>query len=341
MAALRGALMTLRRIGALVIAVVLVAGAAMVRVGLLDDGESSGGSSDNPGRAGRELVCITELAAVCAAIGDEIASLTVRVEDAGATLDTLVALDDAAGAPLWLTTEPYPAMVDSQRSARRVDEIGYATTPLGASRLGVAFPADGRAQLIGERCDHAELWTCYVDNAGARWTDLGGSANWQTFRPVFGDVPRSATALSSFAHAVSGFLGTATFGTAQLEAPSFIGWIRPMTQSTGRTALSGGTPLLTMVTRPSALDAGATSSAEVTSIGSSADRFEVIYPGNDMWMQAVLASPPEAGTPADLADRLAQLVTGAAGWQPPAAAANAVPGAATMAALRSFWVEAT
>lgn len=332
--------MTARRVVALVVAIALVGGAAFVRYRVIDDGDRGPGGTSAPTRGPIELVCSTELEAVCRTIHDEQPSLSVRVEDAGDTLDALATLADPEDAPLWLTVDPFPAMVDLRRTSRRIDPIDYAATPVGATPLGVAFPADGRAAVVDDSCAEPSLWTCFVHDVGASWAELGGDSSWGTFRPAFGDVAASATALASYAFASSGFLDTTSFGTAQLENRTYIAWIRPMAQAAGRTALSGGTPLLTMVTRPSALDAGATTAQEVTSIGSSADRFEVIYPDPDMWMQAVLAIPHGTELPDALSTRVDELVV-ATGWGPAADGVNPVPDATTMLALRAFWAEAT
>jgi hypothetical protein len=89
-----------RRLVAFAVAAVLVVGAFFIRREVIDSDDSEAGGSDPPG----ELVCITELADVCAALATD--DLSVTVEDAGTTLDRLGALGDDSDPPLWLTIEP-------------------------------------------------------------------------------------------------------------------------------------------------------------------------------------------------------------------------------------------
>ena len=72
-------------------------------------------------------MCATELQAACDAIAAADPDVDVLVEPAGVTLDRLAALPDDADAPVWLTIEPFPAMVDELRAAA-------GATPLGRDR---------------------------------------------------------------------------------------------------------------------------------------------------------------------------------------------------------------
>ena len=125
------------RLSALAVAVVLVVGSFLIRREVID-GDDAGTSNEQVD----ELVCITELADVCAvyAAGDQ--SVNVTIEDAGVTIDRLAALGPDADATLWLTFEPYPAMVDALRAGTRAEPLGYTASALGASQLGVALPPD-------------------------------------------------------------------------------------------------------------------------------------------------------------------------------------------------------
>ncbi|HEU4841097.1 MAG TPA: hypothetical protein VFT09_06620, partial [Ilumatobacteraceae bacterium] len=92
--------MTGRRIGAVLVAVALIAGALVLRRVVLDDDEdvaptgSTTSTTAAAAAAAGELICITELQAVCAAVRADHPTLTVTVQDAGATLDALAALPD-------------------------------------------------------------------------------------------------------------------------------------------------------------------------------------------------------------------------------------------------------
>lgn len=322
------------------------------------------------------VVCITEMASVCDAIGEAFPDLNVRVEAAGATLDRLVGLDDPATAPIWVTVDPYPAMVDAAR--RNADPIGYAGTAVGASPLAVAVPkpraaaaapatvpdtsasGDGaadssalgstaptgtepelgpmsRADSLQSGCIDDALWACIGNNAGAPWTDLGGEASWGTVRPALGDVPDSTLGLASFAAAVAGYTGVDAPTAFDWESDSsFIGWVRRLVRQSERAPDTAGTPLRTMATRASALDVAATADFELAGLGTSGDRFELVYPQPGMWLQAVVAVPAGVSAPTDLVS-VATDALAAAGWEDAAAAATPLPSATTMLALRALW----
>lgn len=324
------------RLLATALAVALVAAAVVVRREVIDDGEASGTGDDRA----VELVCITELADACRAYADSDPSLRLTVEDAGTTLDRLGALDESEPAPVWLTVEPYPAMVDSVRQAARATPLAYATTALAVSPLGIAVPADGRLDVLVAACADDPLWRCIGADAGTSWEELGGEARWGTVRPAFGDVEDSALALASFAAAVAGYLGDGDVQRSRWEAnTSFIPWLRNLVSSANGAALSAGTALGTMAVRPSALDLAATARFELAGVDAGSARFSSNYPAPEMWLQAVLAVPDGIAAPdamaADLADPIA-----AAGWDLDEPEAAGVPGAATMLALRTLWREA-
>lgn len=342
--------MNRRRLGALILAVVLVVGSFLVRRNVIDD--EAGGEPDGsvPSTADREdataIVCITELDDVCEALQATNPDIDMTVEDAGATLDRFAALDDPADVPLWLTIEPYPAMLDALRVGQRADPIGAEVTVVGASQLGIAFPAaeedrPSHGAVITTHCAGAPVWRCVGDNAGSRWTDLGGEAGWGTLRPAFGDVADSAVGLASLANAVAGYLGDGDVTRSRWDGdPSFITWFRPLSDASESVALSGGTPARTMVTRPSALDAAATATFQVVALGASGERLDLNYPEPQMWVKAVIAAPPTVAVPDDLAATVTTALE-AAGWDPPAAAGPALPSASTLLALRALWIDAT
>jgi hypothetical protein len=325
-----------RRAFAVAVAAALVVGAFFIRRDVIE-GDDDGGTSH--GDAAEELVCVPELAAVCQQLEAGGTDLRVTVEDAGATLDRL-AVVEATDAPLWLTVEPYPAMVDSIRAGARTDPVAFTTTSLGASPLGVALPSDEHLAVLEAACASDPLWRCIGDNAGMSWSELGGSAAWGTVRPAFGDVEDSALGLASFAHSVAGYFGDAEISRTRWEAdPDFITWLRRLTDTASGVSLSGGSALRTMATRPSALDIAATAGFELAALDADGQRFAPNYPAPEMWLQAVLAVPGGAAAPDDLGAELGELVRGS-GWDEPDTAATPLPGAPTMLALRAQWDEA-
>lgn len=336
--------MTLKRVGAVAAAVVLILGAFLVRRVVIDDDDADASTGTVPATtaapaAAAAVVCSTELAAACAAVEEAHPGLTVTVEPAGTTLDRLAQLPDDADAPIWFTIAPYPAMADSIRVAAGLEPFGGTAEVVAATPLAIATPG-GRAEVLTTACAATPLWRCIGDNAGSPWTALGGEEGWSTVRPSLGVVERDAMALASFAAAVAGYLGTPDVSRSAWEAdPSFIPWLRRLARAVDPTALSAGTPLATMATRP-ALDIAATSDAERTGLGATSERFDASYPEPSMWLEAVLAVPDRAAGPDDLAIVAARALAAAA-WDDPSATTQPLPGAPTMLALRSLWQEAT
>jgi len=335
-----------KRLGAVVLAIVLVAGALYVRNNVIEDDDGDAGTTgttvDEPARGdATALICITELRDVCTALETGHPDLAITIEPAGATLDRLAGLDDPADAPLWLTIDPYPAMVDVARELRSADPVTAEITVVGASQLGIAFPLSDPSYgaTLEAHCPDVALWRCIGDNAGAPWSEIGGAVSWGRLRPSFGDVNGSALGLASLAAAVAGYLGEGEVTRSRWEADaSFTAWFRRLSSASENAAMSGGTPLRTMATRP-ALDIAATAAFEVAAIDAAGSRFELTYPEPQMWVQAVIATPPGVAAPDGLAaDVGASLTT--AGWGTPDAAGGPLPNASTLLALRAFWNDA-
>jgi hypothetical protein len=327
---------TAKRIVAVLAAVALIVIALVVRRTVLDD-DATTSAGTTPTTAAHatagELVCITELAAACHAIEPQFPDLVVRVEPAGTTLDALATADNSA-VPMWATIQPFPAMVD----ALRTEPLGFTTTALGASRLTVATPKGPRAAALVSGCAGVALWACIGRHAGAPWTELGGDASLRTVRPAPGAVDREAVALASFAEAVAGY-----FGTPQISAgtwgndPAFGPWVRRLSRAVDVSSLSAGTPLATMLTRTGSLDIAATTDAEVSALGG--DRVDLNYPEPSMWVEAVLAVPGGQAAPDSLAAALTDALA-STGWSAPGSAAQRLPDAGTMLALRTYWRDA-
>lgn len=321
-----------KRLATVVVAVGLVVGAFFLRRNVIEGDE--GDPSPPPAAEAVELVCVTELEAVCTEItsGD----LRVTIEDAGTTLDRLAALPDGETAPLWLTITPYPEMVDSLRAGSGLAPLAGEAPVLAASGLTMAMP-DGRLDVLGAHCGTTPLWRCVGDVAGGPWEELGGKAAWGRVEPSVGDADQSADALASLAVAVAGYLGAATYTSADWSAqPEFLPWVSGLVRAVPVAQLSGGTPARTMVTRPTAVNVAATSDAEIAALGASMDRFESRYPEPSMWLEAVLAAPSGVDVPDGLADAAAAALL-AEGWDPPQAATQSLPSANTMLALRELW----
>ena len=335
--------MTAKRLVALVAAALLVVGAFVVRRNVIEDDDGPVSTDDaavtEPARENAtEVVCITELRDVCTELQQQHPDLVATIEDAGTTLDRLAELDDPANAPVWLTIDPFPAMVDE---LRQNDPLGFESDAVGASQLAVAFPSDGRAEVITSFCESESqrLWQCIGANAGTDWSDLGGGSIPGALSPSLGEVPEAALALVSFGHSVASYFGETNPSATRFGETSFITWLRNLSgASEGRTQ-QNSTPLATMAVRP-ALDTAATATFEVAAIDDAGDEFDVNYSEPQMWIQAVIATPAGVATPDDLAADVTRLLA-EHDWNPPTAAEAPPPSASTLLALRALWDEIT
>jgi hypothetical protein len=331
-----------KRLLAVLVAAVLIAAAFVARGALDDDADADGPDPSTPptvlATSAGELRCITELQAVCATLRREYPDLRVTVQDAGTTLEELAVLADDAPRPLWLTLEPYPAMLDALRTGNRRQPFGGSPTPVAASEL-VVVTAPDRAGSLAAGCADQPLWSCIGASAGADWTSLDPSAPSGRIRPSLGDPDRHAVALASLAAAVAGYVGRPDVRAADWQSdPAFTAWFSRLTGVVAVSALSAGTPLATMAIRRSALDVAASTDAEVAALGG--DTWVANYPQPSMWVQAVVAVPDGTAVPDDVVARVTDLTT-EAGWVEPSAAAQPLPGATTMLALRTLWQEST
>lgn len=313
--------MMLRRLATVVVAVALIVGAFVVRRNVIEGGDDD---ADEPGRGpdpASELVCVTELEAVCDELRAAHPELAVTVEDARVTLDGVVGGEPV---PLWLTFEPFPAMAGSL----------VAGAVLATAELAIATPP-GRQELLAARCAEQPLWRCVGDLAGEAWGEVPG-----VIEPSVGDVGTTAAGLASFASAVAGYFDTTELSRTVWESePEFVPWVRLLVRAVPLAQLTAGTPVTTMLIRPSAVNVAASNDAELVALGARGAEVEPGYPEPSMWLQAVLAAPVGADIPTDLAtDATAALLD--AGWsQPDATAQTPLPAATTMLALRGLWEE--
>lgn len=147
----------IKRVGAIVGAVALVAVAVLIRGRLAG---SDGGGGGGGGRSGGDLVvaCTPELAEVCAALAEAGAIATDPVT---LDLDRAVSFDDADA---WITWDPAPAIANYDAPAARWDRVEVlATAPLGF----LVGPDD-----LAGACRATPTWACVTD-AGATGAGIG------------------------------------------------------------------------------------------------------------------------------------------------------------------------
>ena len=233
-------------------------------------------------------------------------------------------------------------MVDSIRAGARAEPLGFTTTVLGASQLGVALPPDGRLDVLVAACARQPLWRCIGDERRRRRGPTSAARRrWGTIRPALGDVDDSALGLASFAASVAGY-----FGDADVEPQPMGG--RPRVHPAGSrhsptpssgVSLSGGSAAghdgdaaeRPRHRRHRRLRAGQRSMPARTL------RSQLSCTGD---VVAGRAGRARRGCCAgDLASDLTEQLR-SAGWDDAGDGGDPVPSASTMLALRAYWQDA-
>jgi hypothetical protein len=209
-----------QRVGAAIAAVLLVVVALWIR-GRIDQSTETSPTV--------RVLCTTELEAACTELADD-ADVSVTVEPAGTTAQSLVALPDEQRPDFdaWLAPSPWPEIVDVLRGEnQRRPLFAGASDPIGRSPLVLVVRAD-RAPVLEATpaCDTTIDWKCVGGVAGQPWTNLpGGQPAWGTVKPTFGDPSVNAIALLVLSQATSEFLGTADYSRADLETDEYLDWL--------------------------------------------------------------------------------------------------------------------
>jgi hypothetical protein len=319
------AMIVVKRLVALGVAVGLIAGALFARDRWIE-GDDSG--DINAGTA-RTLVCATELATICSQVASSFPGVAIRAANVGDSLN------DLADDEMWFTFTPFPEIVTQTRERSRQPARVYATQPVASSNVVlVAFP--DRTATLTATCGDPVGWRCLGEQAGNDWSDIGGDASWRDVRPAFAPLSSGIGRLG-VASAVSGF-----FGDAPIDAndPSFTSWARPLARAVPSSALSSGTAVATLEVRPSSLDVAVGAAAELSANG--ADRFAVTPVSTNTRVDLVVATPSGVEAPPGLAAALTTAAA-AAGWSAPGSAgvAGEPPDANTVVVTSQVWEDLT
>ncbi len=303
----------MRRLGAAVIAVLMVVLALWIRSRIDDDGGGNGGSGDG---SALRVRCALELEAACGELADQ--GVDTTVDDAGTTAAALVAIPNAqredVGFDAWLVTAPWPEIVDVQRAENGLEPVFRATTgPVARSPLVLAVRTDRNDVL--ERtaeCGGTVSWRCVGTLAGRPWDTIGGQQSWRSVRPAHGDPTRSATGLAVLSQATSEFLDNEGYSRNDLELNSdYADWLAGLERAVPPSAFTSRSPFLEMVQQlPTATyDVVGTTEAEAgpaLADAAPARRRQVtlLYPDPVISTDVVLATVTgaDAGAVADLAD---------------------------------------
>lgn len=275
-----------KRVGALLAAVAMVAGALWVR-GRIDGG---GDGSDDPLPAGERpvVVCATELAAVCDAL-----DVDPLIEDPGTTLDRIAA-GEPLGADGWLVTSPWPEMaaVVAPPGTFRELEVGEVL----ARSPTVLVVATAREQALATGCAGAVGWTCVGEAAGEAWADHGGEASWGTVRVTHPD-PGTVPGLAVLAAAAAGFLGSTGYATNDLATDGFDDWFTGLERAAALSARGGRDQVRQLLAAgPSVLSVVGALEAEAGPqvAGAENPQAVVLYPSPMVTADVVLATVPGA-----------------------------------------------
>ncbi len=346
-----------RRLVALAVALLMVAGALAIRNRIDDDSDSGGGSSD-AGSGPVDLTCATELEDVCRAVSAADSSVTVTIEPAGRTAARLEATESVPGTDGWLVEAPWPQIVDEARARNGLPELfAHDNEVLARSPLVLSMWND-RLVAILTHCEGAELtWKCIGEVAGQSWSTLGGEEAWGVVKPGLADPSLDGVgALVLGQAAVSYFDGRTDLSTIDFEDDAFLRWITQLAQAVPQRPTFED--MLTI--RQAAVDVVGTTEAEAgPGLETSRDKgnITITYPAPMATADVVLASVAGASG----GERLARIVGGdpgldalsAAGWRvpnrvPPAGIKpevalppdSGLPSPGAIDALRDIWEDA-
>ena len=223
----------MRRLLAVVAAVGMVAAATLLRDGLDDDDEAGGG--DGP----VVLICATDLAAACQALGS---AVEVREEDPAVTAAALAEGDVAEDVDGWITSTAWLEVTQGRAPGALGDARALATSP------AVVATAPGRFEAISDLCAGEDVWVCLGGNAGEDWADLddGTNASWRELKVGLTD-PDLALGLPVLASASAGFFGTTEFSANDSRFSEFESWLGNLAEPS---ASGDPDPARTLATRP-------------------------------------------------------------------------------------------
>ncbi len=351
----------MKRLLAVVVAAAMIGGARYVR----DHRSSSGGStgSDAAGAGRATLVCATELQQACAAIGQRHPELTIRTEEAQATLAALALTSGdpgSAGFDAWLVPQPWPEMANEQSHQRGSGAVfGDPSGVLARSPLVIAVWND-RRDALAPRCGAAITWKCIGQAAGTAWGTSPPQSSWGAVKPGHPTPEQTATGLLVLGEATGSWFGSTSYASNDFTDPAFRGWFTQLERSVPNFPVPPRTPLDDMLfSGPASFDlTGSTEAAAGPAIAASRDsgRLNILYPAPLTTADIVLA--PVAGSAAG--DRVKKLIESdqtaaalaASGWrvdgqhnapgvpdQPALTADPGIPRAGVLEALRSLWIE--
>ncbi len=202
-----------RALAAVVVAALLIGGAVAVRRGVFDR------DSTDPGRTASvlRLACSEELASTCRTL-EEDGSVEVEIAPAGEIAQALTdAPDNKPPWDGWLAVAPWPEGV---REARLRDGLtpllGSTNKPIARSPLVIALRKD-RSAVLESGCGASGIsWRCIGEQAGRKWSDLGGPPEWGAVRPAHAEPVLDGIGRLVVGQAAGHFLASPDVDVAQV-----------------------------------------------------------------------------------------------------------------------------
>jgi Bacterial extracellular solute-binding protein len=239
-----------RRVGAAIIAVLMVVVALWIR-GRIDD---DGGGNRSTGDTAILLLCSTELEAACSDLSDENGNVEVTFQDAGETADELDEVPnsqrDDVGFDAWLVPQPWPAIVDVRRGVNGLDPIfSTVSDPIARSPLVMVVRSDRQPVLESTpECAGTLTWKCVGHLAGQPWEAIGGPAQWGPVKPGHGSPVDSATGLLELAQATGAFFDPDSYDRFDLQDDDEYGdWLSSLEGAVPDFSPLAGSPFLDML----------------------------------------------------------------------------------------------
>lgn len=312
------------RLGALALAVLLVAGAFALRArgDATPDPDTPSHAPTAAADAG-VITCAAELG-ICDALADALGdAVQVQVEDGVVTARGLA---EAATTHPWVTLGALVDVVADARDRASRRDLFAPDPPVAATSPLVLVGWQDRLAVLDDAC--GTTWSCIGEVATGTWAEVGGQAAWGSPKPAHAAPDRSGTGLLVAAQAVASRLDGAAVTSRALDDPAFESWFAGLERAVPSFRPSSGSQLVEMVQFGRASrDVVGTTEAEAAAVlaraGSRGADLQVVPASPPVAATAVVAVPVGTQVPAGLESAVTEVLQ-AAGWR----VAGATPGLA-------------
>lgn len=329
----------MKRLGAVVVAVAMIAGAWLLRDRLDGGDSSSGGGGDQVDQL--RLRCATELSAVCSALEEELDDVSVTVEQPGTTSDALVELAEGEdpGFDAWLADGPWAAITADNRGFANADgQVLDESSGVLARSPSVIVVQESRTSALTDACGGTLSWACIGEQPTSLRVGL--------------PTPERGDGLVVLAGAVASQLGTTDYSASDFDSPGFAGWFDRLTELSSDTPLGRQSPLARALAAAGTFGVVGALEAQSVDLLRSRGGYVTIYP--EPMTTADITLTPRLGLDAEeLVDRLGadrlSAAAAAEGWRvdgdapegagdvPALPDGDQLPGPGVLQRLREMW----